>query len=409
MKVAVAKAKPLFADMKSAIFYSKAAMLSLTLAAFGSDAIAQQASFPNKIGGNIQFTVVKDLEKTPVDDQYRTSTCWSFSSLSFFESEILRIKKEQVNLSEMFVVNHTYRAKAERYIRMHGELAFAPGGAFHDALLVMKNHGMVPQEVYEAKKIDGKKHQHNEMDQVLAAMLKVIKQAPNGKLSPVWKNAVKGVLDAYLGEIPENFTYKGKSYNPKSFQEWLGINPDDYVILTSFTHHPFYQPFVLEVPDNWAQQTCFNIPLEELQKTMNYSITNGYTFAWAADVSEKGFNWKNGVAVVPEVGFDMADKKEIDSLTNHALPQLKITPQLRQEQFDNYETQDDHGMHITGIVKDQNGTIYYKVKNSWGDKSNDCDGYLYASESYVLLKTTNIMLHKQALPKELAKKLGIKQ
>lgn len=369
--------------------------------------VASAQTFSNKNGGNIQFTTVKDLEKTAVDNQYKSSTCWSFSSLSFFESELLRMGKGQINLSEMFVVNQVYRAKGDRYVRMHGQTAFAPGGAFHDALWVMKNYGMAPQEAYEGKKVDRKNHIHNEMDAVLKAMLDAVITCPNGVLSPVWKQAFHSVLDSYLGTIPGNFTVKGKNYTPQSYQQELGINPDDYVVLTSFTHHPFYQPFILEVPDNWAAQTCLNLPLNELQEVMKHAINSGYTFAWAADVSEKGFNWKNGVAVIPQNGWDDVKKEEIDSLTNHAIPQMAITQELRQQGFDNYETQDDHGMHITGIVKDQNGTLYYKVKNSWGNKSNDCDGYMYASEAYVLLKTTNIMLHKNAIPKQIAQKLKL--
>lgn len=375
-----------------------------TALCIGSVASAQ--TFKNKEGGHIEFTVVKDHDKTAVDNQYKTSTCWSFSSLSFFESELIRQGKKAINLSEMFVVNQTYRAKAEKYVRMHGSVKFGPGGAFHDALYVMKNFGMVPQEVYSGKLVDKKNHMHNEMDAVLEGIVKAIVRHPNGVVSPVWQMAFGAAIDAYLGELPTKFNYEGKEYTPKSFQSSMGVNPDDYVIVTSFTHHDWYKPFVLEVEDNWAAQSCYNVPLEDLQKTMTHAIDNGFTFAWAADVSEKGFNWKNSVAIIPEGGWDQYSRRDIDSLTNYPVAQLKPTQEERQLEFDNYETQDDHGMHITGIVKDQNGTKYYKVKNSWGT-SNDCDGYLYASEAYVLMKTTNIMLHKDALPKDIRKKLGI--
>lgn len=373
-----------------------------------SSSFAQGQTFKNKENGNITFTVVKDHDKTAVDNQYRSSTCWSFSSLSFFESEILRQSKKQVNLAEMFVVNHAYRDKADKYVRMHGNGTFAAGGAFHDALYVMKNYGMVPQAAYPGKNVDPENHIHWEMDNVLKGIVEAVVANPNGVLSPVWKSAFSSALDAYLGEVPTKFDVDGKSYDPKSYMASLNVNPDDYVVITSFSHHPFYAPFVLEVPDNWAAQSCYNVPLNDFREIMSNAIDKGYTFAWATDVSEKGFEWRNGVAIVPEKGWAPYGKGDIDSLTNNALPQMVITQENRQEAFDNYETQDDHGMHITGMVKDQNGTLYYKVKNSWGNKSNDCDGYLYASESYVLYKSTNIMLHKSAVPSGIAKKLGIK-
>jgi len=373
-----------------------------------SSSFAQGQTFKNKENGNITFTVVKDHDKTAVDNQYRSSTCWSFSSLSFFESEILRQSKKEVNLAEMFVVNHAYRDKADKYVRMHGNGTFAAGGAFHDALYVMKNYGMVPQSAYPGKNVDPENHVHWEMDKVLKGIVEAVVANPNGVLSPVWKSAFNSAVDAYLGEIPSNFEVDGKSYDPKSYMASLNVNPDDYVVITSFSHHPFYAPFVLEVQDNWAAQSCYNVPLNDFREIMTNAIDKGYTFAWATDMSEKGFNWRNGVAIVPEKGWAPYGKGDIDSLTNNALPQMVITQENRQEAFDNYETQDDHGMHITGMVKDQNGTLYYKVKNSWGNKSNDCDGYLYASESYVLYKSTNIMLHKSAVPSGIAKKLGIK-
>ncbi|MHB1276831.1 MAG: C1 family peptidase [Bacteroidia bacterium] len=365
-------------------------------------------TFPNKKDGKIQFTVIKDHDKTAVDNQYKSSTCWSFSSLSFFESEILRQTKKSVNLSEMFVVNQIYQAKADKYVRMQGNGTFAAGGAFHDALYVMKNIGMMPQSAYPGKWVDSENHIHWEMDKVLKSIVDAVISNPNGVVSPVWKLAFNGAVDAYLGEIPENFVVDGKTYTPKSYQESLGINPNDYVVVTSFSHHPFYSQFVLEVPDNWAAQSCYNVPLNEFRDILTNSIDKGYTIAWGADVSEKGFNWKNGVAIVPEKGYSAYGKEEYDSLSNHALPQMVITQENRQLAFDNYETQDDHGMHITGMVRDQKGTIYYKVKNSWGLKGNDCDGYLYASEAYVLYKTTNIMVHKDAIPAGIAQKLGLK-
>jgi len=219
-------------------------------------------------------------------------------------------------------------------------------------------------------------------------------------------NSVNAICDEYLGKVPQSFDYKGKSYTPKTYAEATGLNPDDYVFLTSFTHHPFYAPFVLEIPDNWNWQTTYNLPLNELQEVMSYAINNGYTFAWGADVSEKGFLRADGLAIVPEKPFNQMSEEERKSLGTKPQAQLKITQELRQKAFDNYDTQDDHGMHVTGMVKDQNGTPYYLVKNSWGTESNQCGGYFYASESYVLYKTTTIMLHKKAVPPGIAKKLG---
>jgi bleomycin hydrolase len=381
-------------------------LVSVTLICFSGTVSSQ--TLKAKKDGHIEFSVIKDLEKTPVDNQYKTSTCWSFSALSFFESELLRMGKGEHNLSEMFVVNQTYRAKADRYVRTHGSINFAPGGGFQDALYVMKNFGMLPQEAYPAKLPNEKNHMHNEMDAVLKGIVEAVLKNPNGRLSPAWKNAFGGAIDAYLGAMPEKFSFKGQEYTPASYMKSLGINPEDYVILASVSHHPDYSGFILEIPDNWASQPSYNVPLEDLQKIMSQAVMNGYTFAWAADISEKGFSWKNGVAIVPEKDWEDISSTEKDSLLSYPVAQLKITPEMRQQAFDNYETQDDHGMHITGMVKDQNGTIYYKVKNSWGTKGNDCDGYLYASEAYVLYKTTNIMLHKKAIPTEIAKKLGIK-
>lgn len=267
---------------------------------------------------------------------------------------------------------------------------------------------MVPEEVYSGKKDLGAPHNHHLLETTLKNILQPAALDETQKIDFGFiHNSVNAICDEYLGKTPENFEYNGKSYTPKTYAEATGLNPDEYVFLTSFTHHPFYAPFVLEIPDNWNWQTTYNLPLNELQEVMSYAINNGYTFAWGADVSEKGFMRADGLAIVPEKPWAQMSDEERKSLATKPQPQLKITPELRQKAFDNYDTQDDHGMHVTGLVKDQNGTPYYLVKNSWGTESNQCGGYFYASESYVLYKTTTIMLHKKAIPPAIAKKLGI--
>ncbi|HLC83323.1 MAG TPA: C1 family peptidase [Bacteroidia bacterium] len=359
----------------------------------------------NKKGGNYKFTVVKNLDATEVQNQAQSGTCWSFSSLSFFESELIRMGKPKVNLSEMFIVRNAYMAKADKYVRMHGLINFGPGGAFHDAAYVIKNFGLIPQAAYVGLVNGEKEINHNEMDAMLKAQLDVIVKA--NKITPAWSKAVNSTLDAYLGKAPETFDYMGKQYNPKTFAASLGLNMDSYIEMSSFTHHPFYTKFAIEVQDNWAWDQVYNVPLNEMIDVIDNAIMNGFSIAWGADVSEKGFSFKNGVAIVPNVDWSEIKKEKIDSVVQ-VVPakEIEITQALRQEAFDNYETQDDHGMHIVGIVKDQNGTKYYVVKNSWGIKNNDCDGYFYASEAFVKYKTTSIMVHKDGVKKDVAKKLG---
>ncbi len=367
--------------------------------------IAQPAT--NKKGSEYLFTVTKSIEVAPVQNQGRTGTCWSFSTLSFFESEVMRVKKiKDVKLSEMFVVRKTYPLKAENYIRMHGNAQFAEGGEPTDVIYCWKNFGMVPREVYNGNLNETIGYNHKALDSTLLAEVKAV--SAKDKINPTeWKQDVNTTLDKYLGQAPETFTYKGKSYTPKSYAAELGINPDDYFFLSSFTHHPFYKPFILEVPDNWAWKQYLNIPLDELMATLDNALNNGYGVAWAADVSEPYFRFKDGLALVPENWSNMSDD---DKNTCFVKPckQQTITQEIRQAAFDDYQTQDDHGMHIIGLAKDQSGNKFYLVKNSWGTKRNDCDGYFYASEQYVRLKTISITLHKKAVPAETAKKLNIK-
>ncbi len=380
---------------------------------------AQDTFFVNKEGSNYRFTEIKNMEASPVVSQGNAGTCWSYSALSFFESELLRMKKPLVNLSEMFVVYHTYMAKAEKYARMHGNITFAGGGAFHDIPYVMKNYGIVPEEVYTGLNYGSDKHDHSELDKVLEGFMKSLISGEPSKLSPVWKNAVQGILASYLGEIPSEFIYQGKRYTPKSYFQSLGLNMDDYVTITSFTHHPFYTSFILELPDNWHWGSAYNVTMDEMFEIAENAIMKGYTVAWATDVSEKGFSFRDALAIVPVDMSDVVVKGSDNALFNNAgsekkstvfetpVPEIKITQEMRQIAFDNYETQDDHGMHITGLAKDQNGTKYFIVKNSWGTEYNLLQGYMLASEAYFKYKTTNIMVHKDALSKEMKKKLGL--
>jgi bleomycin hydrolase len=369
--------------------------------------IAQEKT--NRKDSEYKFAVIKNLDATPVQNQNMTSTCWSFSSLSFFESEMIRMgKPRELNLSEMYVVRQVYPLKADNFVRMHGKTNFGEGGGFPDVAYVLKNYGMVPEEVYTGKKDPSSPHNHKLLETTLKNILQPAADESAQKIDFQFiHNSVNAICDEYLGRVPEKFEYQGKSYTARTYADATGINPDDYVYLTSFSHHPFYSQFVLEIPDNWKWQTTYNLPLNELQEVMNHAIMSGYTFAWGADVSEKGFMRADGLAIVPETPIAQMNEEDRKKLAVKPVKQLTITQEIRQKAFDNYETQDDHGMHVIGIVKDQNDTPYYLVKNSWGKESNQCDGYFFASESYVLYKTTSIMLHKKALPPAVAKKLGI--
>lgn len=400
--------------MKKSFYLTIVAVLFLGFTANAQDTIR------NKKGGGYLFTKVTNLDATPVQDQNNTGTCWSFSALSYFESELLRMGKGTQNLSEMFVVRQSYIDKADKFVRMHGKSNFGQGGGFWDIPYVLKNYGIVPEEVYNGKNYGGgEKHNHSELEAMLTAIVKTVTDNPQKTLTTSWKKAYTSVVDAYLGTVPESFTYQGKKYTPKEYANSLGLKMDDYVAISSYTHHPFYQPFILEVEDNWAAQPVFNVPLDDMMAVVNNAISKGYTVAWATDVSEKGFSFKNGLAIVPEDETAVAKKGEDNKQFNNAgadktgtpfdapCKEKEITQQNRQEAFDNYSTTDDHGMHITGIFKDQTGKVFYHVKNSWGTKNNDCDGYLFASESFVKYKTMDIMIHKDALPADLKKKLGV--
>lgn len=395
------------------------AIIALALCALPVAAVAENTDSVATDTVKFQFTDIKTIPTTSVKDQNKSGTCWCFAGTSFFEDEIMRKGGDSLDISEMFTVRKCYEDKAERFIRLYGETNFAAGGSAMDVPYVWERYGAVPEEIYSGLQYGEAKHVHGELDAALAAFLKAVVSKPNKKLTTAWRKGVKGILDAYLGEVPETFTYKGKQYTPKSYAESLGLDMDDYVPLTSFTHHPFYTQFAVEVPDNWLWAQYWNVPMDELKAIVDNAIDKGYTVIWAADVSEGGFKWKDGVALMPkgkEEGdmndtelsrwVKLSDKERENNKYDFKGPveEITVTQELRQEMFDNQETTDDHGMEIVGIAKDQNGNRYYKVKNSW-DTNQIYDGFFYVSEPYFLAKTVDILVNRKAIPDVIAKKL----
>ena len=365
-----------------------------------------------------EFTVVKENPITSIKNQYRSGTCWCYSALSFIESEILRTKGQEVDLSEMFVVGRSYHDRAVKYVRLDGHLNFAAGSSFGDVLHVIEDYGIIPQNVYSGFNYGTEMPEQNELDAVLKGYVDAARKNPNGKLTTAWVNGLDGILDAYFGEAPATFNVNGKEYTPESYRDELGINYDDYVNITSFTHHPFYEPFIIEVCDNWRWDSAYNLPMDEMMEVMYNAIENGYTIAWGSDVSENGFT-RDGLAVMPVEEKKAAAGSDQERWVGKAADQPKaevkaelpkemtITQEMRQEGYDRKTTTDDHGMHIYGVAKDQNGTKYFMVKNSWGE-TGKYKGIWYASDAFVRYKTLNVVVHKDALPKHIAKKLGIK-
>jgi bleomycin hydrolase len=373
-------------------------------------AINNQPDIPltNKPGSKYQFTIVKDNGASSVKNQNRSGTCWCFSTQSFLESELMRMGKGNIPLSEMFVVHNMYLEKAVNYVRYQGHAQFGEGGEPHDVINAVRDFGIVPAGIYSGLPQGDSLPVMGEMDAVLKAMLDEVNKLHDGKLSANWFKAFQGALDGYMGSVPAQFTYEGKTYTPQSYAKSLGINPDDYVEITSFTHHPFYTKFALEVPDNWAGGQVYNVPLDEFHQITDNAIQNGYTVEWGADVSEAGFNAKKySLAIVPqiELGNNTASGVK-DSVFMYPVAQKEITQEMRQQAFDNLSTTDDHGMQITGMAKDQNGDEFYIVKNSWGT-TNFCKGYFYVSAPYFLYKTTSIMVNKNAIPPAIRKKMGL--
>lgn len=365
-----------------------------------------------------EFEIIKELENTSVKNQFRSGTCWSFSAVSFLESEMLKMGKPEVDLSEAWIIRHSYSVKAKRYVRWHGHLNFAGGGAFHDVTNTIKKYGIVPEEIYDGLNYGTEKYVHGEFDAVLKGYMDQVIKNKNRELTTAWHNGLEGILDAYLGEKPGKFTYKGKEYTPESFAaDFTGINPEDYIEVTSFTHHPYYSKFILEVPDNWSYDEVYNVTINDFIEIIDNSLEMGHTVAWAGDVSEKGFSWKHGIAIVPDIEYEETsgtDKERLTGLSTEErvysfqqpVKEMEITPEMRQKEFDNYKTTDDHGMHIVGLAKDQTGNKFYIVKNSW-DVDNPYDGYIYMSEAFIKYKATDIMIHKEVVPKKIAKKLDL--
>ena len=363
-----------------------------------------------------QFTVIKANPVTSIKDQNQSGTCWAFSSLSFLEAELLRMGKGEYDLSESFLVYHTYLDRADRAVRTHGDVSFSQGGSFYDAIYCLKNYGMVPQEAMTGTLYGDSLFNFNQLDAVASAYVNALAKGKQKTINPAWKSDLSHIYENYFGAFPENFTYKGKSYPPQSFAQSLGLNPDDYVSLTSFTHHPFYSKFIIEVQDNWRWAESYNLPLDEFMEVMDQAVRNGYTFAWGADVSEKGFS-RQGIATVPDTK-KAADKTGSDAArwtgtnerngmkTEDAKGEKVITQEMRQLAYDNWETTDDHGMVIYGLAKDKDGKEYFMMKNSWGEYG-PYNGYWYVSKPYVAYKTMNILINKKAIPSKIAKKLGL--
>ena len=396
--------------MKRSLFALAAIMLSLS-------AVAQEVKQDKP-----EFTVVKQAPVTSVKNQYRSGTCWCYSALSFVESEIIRQKGIEVDLSEMFVVNHAYFDRAVKYIRLDGKLGFSAGSSFGDVFEVIKSYGIVPQDVYSGMNYGTELPVQGELDAVLEGFVKALVTNPNRKLTPAWKPAFQGILDAYLGEIPATFKAEEKAFNPLTYRDYLGINTDDYINLTSFTHHPFYSWFQLEVCDNWRWDSVYNVPIDEFMEILDNALANGYTAAWGADVSEPGFT-RNGLAILVDVaasnntGSDQerwvgkaddkkaaaSKKKESKKKEVNNIVEKPVSQESRQLQFDNKTITDDHGMQIFGIARDQWGNKYYMVKNSWG-KAGKYEGIWYASEAFVKAQSMDIIIHRSALPEGYAEK-----
>lgn len=355
-----------------------------------------------------KFKDVINLEHMPVENQGHSGTCWSYATNSFLESEMAKAGREPVALSQIFTARNAYVEKGKQYVRMHGAITLGDGGECHDVINMYRKYGALPQSVYTGLNYGTKVNDFSQMAALQKAFLNTVIDMPakNG-LMPNWVEAYIGIIDAYLGTPPDTFTFNGKQYTPKTFaKEVVGLNPDDYIEVSSFMDYPMYQTFVMPVPDNWAMGSVYNVPFNDITDIIDTALQRGYTIAWATDVSEKAFSWKNGVAYVPEKDYDDMTDKEKEDMFMGPKPEKKVTAEMRQKAFDEYQTTDDHGMQIIGLAKDLNGKPYYIVKNSWGEK-NDYKGYLYVTKDFVRYKTTAFLLNKNALTDEMQQKLNL--
>ena len=380
-------------------------------------AAAQEANKPE----GYKFTDTKTVKTVPVTNQYKSGTCWCFSTVSFIEEEILRAGGPEIKLSEMWIVRNIYFEKAVKYVRLHGSLNFAVGGAAHDVTHAIEKYGIVPREVYKGLNYGTEMPEFGEIDEVLKAYVDAVIKNKNGKLTPAWQDGLNAILDAYFGERPETFTYEGKEYTPHTFAESLPVKMSDYIEFSSYTHHPFYSSFIIEVPDNWLWGEVYNVPLNEMMQVIDDAIAEGHPVAWGTDVSENGFRGAKAIGIIPEeaeknmVGSDAERWGKLSSAEKEAqiysldqpVKEKTITQEMRQTAYDNYETTDDHGMVIVGTAVDQNGSPFYKVQNSWGDRG-PYEGFYYFSRPFVEYKTMDIMVNKNVVSKELLKKLGLK-
>lgn len=388
-------------------FYIAALLLATSSQTFAQDNLinALKNNVSDKSKDGFVFTEVINLANTSIKDQGSSGTCWSYSGNSFLESEMIRMGKQSVEISQIFTAYYTYLEKAKTFVQLHGNQAQGEGGQLHDVLTIYRKYGAVPQNVYTGLREGQTRNNFSEMSSILHGMTANI--VKNKKLTPNWQKAVTGVMDAYLGTPPKSFQYNGKTYTPRTWADQvIGIKPEDYIGISSFKSQEYYKPFVLLIPDNWSFESLYNVPMNDITEIIDNALVNGYTVAWATDVSEKFFSWKNGVAFVPEKEMDKMTPQEVAELFNGPKPEAKVTEDMRQAAYDDYSTTDDHGMHIVGLVKDQNGKEYYIVKNSWGE-SNDYKGYMYATKEFVKYKTISILLHKNGIQKGIKSKLGI--
>ncbi len=392
--------------------------IALLTVLFASGLQAQEEN-PNK---KPVFTTIKELPITSVKNQNRSGTCWAYSTLSFFESEILKKTGKTYDLAEMFVCNKDYMERADVTVRMHGDCDFSQGGSAGDVLLIIKNHGIIPEEAMAkpGTMIGDTLANFNEFFSVMTPYVKAIATSKSKTITPQWKSGLQGILDAYLGKTPETFTYEGITYTPQSFAQSLGLDWNDYVSITSYTHHPFYTSFAVEVQDNWRWDHSYNVPMDEMMRIIDNALENNYTVAWGGDVSDEGFT-RQGLGVLYNTktadGLSGSDQAKwlnmkpterahlIDSLGITA-PEIVPTQEQRQKDFDSWELTDDHGMHIYGLAKDQNGREYYMVKNSWGE-SGEYKGTWYMTKAFIAARTMDFLVNKNAIPKDIRKKLGI--